>query len=146
MPDSVRVYLLKWTCRGKVKSQWGFLSNCETIQEYIGMVAFLGTAPRELWRFMFCASGVTILTSSMKSSARHFRAAWRSFTERRNKGGPIREPCGTPLRIGMVPKSSIQTCGLETRLVRFASIHHKTTSPKATCGWRRQKPWSNQGS
>ncbi len=75
---------------------------------------------------MFCVRGVTILTSSMKSSARLLRAACRSFTERRNKSGRKTESCGTPLLIGMVPKSSIQKFSLETRLVRNASIHHKT--------------------
>ncbi len=47
--------------------------------------------------------------------------------KRRNMSGPITEPCGTPLRIGVVPESSPPTCTLNTRSGRYASIHRTTT-------------------
>ncbi len=76
----------------------------------------------ELRRFILCDRRVTILTSSAKSNVSVSRTSGKSFTKRRNRSGPIAQPCGTPLSIRMTPECSPPTCTLKTRPERYASI------------------------
>ncbi len=108
------------------------------IVRYLHLVGLIGrshffdqphAAVRELRRFILCDRWVTILTSSAKSNISVSRSFGRSFTKRRKRSGPITEPCGTPLRIGMAPECSPPTRTLETRPERYASIQ-STTSPR----------------
>ncbi len=66
--------------------------------------------------------------SFAKISVSASRTSGRSFTEMRNKSGPITEPCGTQLCIGVSPECSPPTCTLETRPEGYALIHSTTTS------------------
>ncbi len=72
-----------------------------------------------------------IITKSNKSNASALWVMRRSFIKRAFESGPIKGPCGIPIRSGVVPEISPLTRSHETHSLRNMSIYRKTASQRA---------------